>query len=1071
MEFIEKNGRADTTAPFSRHTVTFKNQENHWDNALPLGNNCFGSMLYYEDQKLYMPMNHYEVYYNVGTNVLPKDIYAALQKQEQTEGTSFAPGEPHRTYRKRADANQPKGKEPFTLYRTDSAVALNEEPYYLEGCSGSHPMTGDLVYHFAQKKAADEQASDSLQLCKQELTLLVEDAAVELTLLGDSHSGEAAFPFTLRTITAREDCILQKVSQNATLSGSVFLKSITLSMAPYRDIDPPQVRFEQIDRHTVAYTVSRLFVGAKKPFVYTGIIKLLGAACHLTAEEYKAEIVLDTDFSECHILTGIFTEWRYRDPLADGSKQMDAWAAELDRLYAQHADYWRSFFAKSRLQLPDLFLEHVYYVNQYALDCCSGKDGIMKHHACGLNGLWDIRHPTLWGSMWYWDVNIEASFAGVFSGNRLDLAKVFSDGLLSYTKLAEQYARTVHDMPGYAIDYPYQAYYCVWPWCAQYLWYLYEYSLDEEYLRKDAYPLFLKLCEFVIALFVYNEETDTYDVYPDIAPEQGPFAHNTTITVASVKYLLQFTLKSAEILGDTSPILSDCRRILEKLPPYAVSGESRFGRHLKDSADAPDNLWIRHPSMLMPLFPIGEYDMAYTDQETLDILSNTVDFLAETAEIGIFGGSWIAAAAARLGRGQTALRLLYERGIDHMLRSNGLTAEATERFMNFCLITRQPLYYPCMMEFTGEMLAAVNEMLLQSHNGLIRVFPAIPDGDKEWERMTRNGYSMTEYIDRYAVYEAWTDVRFDTLLAKGAFEVSAKLKDRKLQWIKIHSLKGGTVHLTSPFLIPQTPVYDAQGESVAYSYDEKGIVRFETTANETYRIGMPCEEEVVCQNDQREVLMRTTYLKRRIFIGEDCLTSYHKALDGFMRDWHLGNQRLSNHTVYKFDFGDVRDKVYTATIPRQALTAEGMAERGMAFLQIGSAELGFTVKRGFGFADADSTDMTLKAKLSTGDSGISDCLRRDFVEGTEPVVFIIEAPRGQYELLAVSGDENQAHITLLETENGFRAGGEIIPAGDYQCELIPIIQKRDTPIRLRIATRSGYTWKLNLLLMNAVKGY
>ena len=68
--------------------------------------------------------------------------------------------------------------------------------------------------------------------------------------------------------------------------------------------------------------------------------------------------------------------------------------------------------------------------------------------------------------------------------------------------------------------------------------------------------------------------------------------------------------------------------------------------------------------------------------EMIKIFSNTVDFLDERAEIGIFGGSWIAAGAARLGKGQMALRFLYELGIDHMLRTSGLSAEATERFMN-----------------------------------------------------------------------------------------------------------------------------------------------------------------------------------------------------------------------------------------------------------------------------------------------------------------------------------------------------------------------------------------------------
>ena len=331
-------------------------------------------------------------------------------------------------------------------------------------------------------------------------------------------------------------------------------------------------------------------------------------------------------------------------------------------------------------------------------------------------------------------------------------------------------------------------------------------------------------------------------VYPDISPEQGPLAHNTVITVSSVKYMLEFTLKAAEILHDDNPLLADIRRVLEKMPSYAISEGGYYGPHLKDSPDAPDEMFVRHPSLLMPLYPIGEFDPRTCGKEVYDMLVNTVEFLTENAEIGIFGGSWIAASAARLGMGQLALRMIYERGIDHMLRSNGLTAEATDRFMNFCLVTRQPLYYPCMMEFTGEMLAAVNELLLQSYNDLIRVFPALPDGKQDWKLFNRAGYRLEEYQDRHVDYPAWNDVRFDKLLAKGAFEVSAQLKQGALDWILVHSHKGGTVRLTCPFLTESLPVF-CGGQAVEADF-ENGILTFATEAGQSYLIARSADVDL-----------------------------------------------------------------------------------------------------------------------------------------------------------------------------------------------------------------------------------
>jgi hypothetical protein len=59
---------------------------------------------------------------------------------------------------------------------------------------------------------------------------------------------------------------------------------------------------------------------------------------------------------------------------------------------------------------------------------------------------------------------------------------------------------------------------------------------------------------------------------------------------------------------------------------------------------------------------------------------------------------------------------------------------------------------------------AIQEMLLQSHGGVIRVFPAVPS--------------------------AWRDVAFHDLRAEGAFLVSAVRRDGKTLWVRVRSLAG-----------------------------------------------------------------------------------------------------------------------------------------------------------------------------------------------------------------------------------------------------------------------------------------
>lgn len=1028
-----------------KHSVIFKQAENHWDNALPLGNGVLGTMLYYEQNTLFMPLNHYEVYYNINDSVLPSSTAerdaAFCEEARRTLGTpDFAYGKLHAERRRLADENAVDG-EPFGEYRISRAAAKDEAQYSIAPFESSYPTTGDLSLHFSPVLTGGEHT----------LALVTEEAAATLSLKRDAHRAE------VRTTVLRQDAVLNEV----TASDGGLVTALTVAFLPCRAADAPEVTFEAIDGSTFVYTVRRALPPSGKPFVFSGVIRLLGATGALTVNGSTATLCLDAP-SEFAVLAGIFTEWQYKDPRGAGLLETEKWASALPALKAEHAAYWQAFFARAAIRLPDKFLENVYYVNLYALDSCSGRDGVMKHHACGLNGLWAIKHPNLWGSMWYWDVNIQASFAGVFTGNRMELAKAFSDGLRSYIGRAERFALEHHGIDGVSLDYPYPFYYSVWPWCAQYLWFYYEYSGDRDYLRDEAYPLFLRLCEFAVSLFTWDEAAGYYRVYPDVSPEQGPLAHDTVATVSTVKYLLKFTLEAAEVLGDTAPLLDRIRELYGHLPPYPVAAEGMWGTPLKDSPDAPDNLWLRHPMVLMPIYPIGEFDPLTSDAEAMRIASDTVDFAFDRSELGVFQGSWIAAACARLGRGNDAIRALYERGLDHMLRTNGLTAEATDRFMNYCLIGRQPLYYPCMMEFTGEMLAAVEEMLLASYNGVIRVFPALPDGAPEYTDAFRYGYPIQEHRHRTASYPAWRDVSFERLLAKGAFEVSAALADGELSYIRINSKCGGRVTLTSPFLTGAYHVYHGgRGHAAVY---EGGLLAFDTEAGEEYLVALTPEvQEPAFVADIPSPLTHMSATKRRLFIGEDADSAYYRALDGATRAWYVGNLRHVNHTLYKLDMGASAKKAYWREFPAQAHCDAGRAMKCTPFIPVAGEAIAYTPKQGYGFASAEG--------IRAVDRAAPDLLRRDFLEGTAPAELIIEAPRGQYELFVVSGDAEEDSCTLLQTEQGYTAGGEPVRAGHYQCELIPVMQKRDEPIRLHISTSHGKRWKLNLVILNVHKGY
>lgn len=227
-----------------------------------------------------------------------------------------------------------------------------------------------------------------------------------------------------------------------------------------------------------------------------------------------------------------------------------------------------------------------------------------------------------------------------------------------------------------------------------------------------------------------NEQSGRYEVFPDISPEQGPLTRNSTCSLAAIKYLLKIAVEASELLGEAEDDRVKWSAIADNLALYPTAVSSSYGDVFLDSEWAPADMHLRHPSLLMPIYPIGEIDR-HSEHHLRIRGENTLRYAANRTEYGMFQFGWLSCAASRLGKGNTALRLLYEQGIDLSLRSNGLFAEETERWMNYCNITNEPLYHPHMMEASGEMVAAVNEMLLQSYDGVIEVFPAVPSGELE----------------------------------------------------------------------------------------------------------------------------------------------------------------------------------------------------------------------------------------------------------------------------------------------------------------------------------------------------
>ena len=82
-------------------------------------------------------------------------------------------------------------------------------------------------------------------------------------------------------------------------------------------------------------------------------------------------------------------------------------------------------------------------------------------------------------------------------------------------------------------------------------------------------------------------------------------------------------------------------------------------------------------------------------------------------------------------------------------------------------------YRPFTLEGNFAFAAGLQEMLLQSHTGVIHIFPAIP--------------------------KSWGNAEFHDLRAQGAFLITAKMKEGKVAHVQVMAEKGGILRLLNPF--------------------------------------------------------------------------------------------------------------------------------------------------------------------------------------------------------------------------------------------------------------------------------
>jgi alpha-L-fucosidase 2 len=177
----------------------------------------------------------------------------------------------------------------------------------------------------------------------------------------------------------------------------------------------------------------------------------------------------------------------------------------------------------------------------------------------------------------------------------------------------------------------------------------------------------------------------------------------------------------------------------------------------------------RHFSHQMAYHPLGLIDFSRGEKDQ-EIIQNTLRNLEKQGSDYWTGYSfsWLGNLYARAFKGEKAAEVLRTFAECFCLK-NSFHVNGDQCKAGHSKFT----YRPFTLEGNFAYAAAVQEMLLQSHTGIVKLFPAIP----------RN----------------WENCSFENLRTYGAFIVSAEKENKTVKEVTIHSEKGGELNLENPF--------------------------------------------------------------------------------------------------------------------------------------------------------------------------------------------------------------------------------------------------------------------------------
>ena len=478
------------------------------------------------------------------------------------------------------------------------------------------------------------------------------------------------------------------------------------------------------------------------------------------------------------------------EPGPQVAKRMDAARVSYAQLRERHLNDWQPLFRKCKLDLggheaaaddtttrldklrrggaDPLFEAQYFQYGRYLLQAVSRPGALAFNN----HNVWLAGGEERWNGRWTLNINLEECY---WPSESTNLAETNGALLTFVESLAEAGARTARElygMHGWVAHLGTDVWMNtaptdgtgpgIWPtagpWLLQNLWEHYAFEPDSVYLKR-LYPLLRGSTEFFLDFLMEEPVHHWLVTAPSVSPENSfytPQHQKTQVGMGPtldnqlLRDLFDHTIEAANTLGIDAELrrkIADARR---RLPPTQVGSHGQIQEWLEDYEEP--EVTHRHLSPLYGFYPSNQITEA-TTPELVRAVRTTLDRRGEQ-HLG-WSGAWKICVRARLGDGDRAESILHRMVADvsiHPRPEDSKNVPSFEGNQGIQAVT-----------------AGVAEMLLQSHEGVIRILPALP--------------------------KAWGTGNVEGLRARGGFVVNIAWKNGALTSVKVRSNQGGLCKL------------------------------------------------------------------------------------------------------------------------------------------------------------------------------------------------------------------------------------------------------------------------------------